>query len=262
MDGEFGGRVAIVTGTTGIGAACAARFARGGAKVTAFGIDEAGNAALDALGRSEGLELVSRKVDVASPAEVEAAVEAVAARHGGIDIVVNAAAVHPYGTAEDTDFDTFTRCMQVNVGSILLTAKHAVPHMRKRGGGAIVNLASVQGFACQQGVTAYVASKGAIHAITRAMALDFAADRIRVTSVSPGSVRTPILELAARMFDGEDADIEDVFRRFGEAHPIGRIAEPEEVADLVAYLASDRGAFITGSDHRIDGALTAGIGVR
>jgi NAD(P)-dependent dehydrogenase (short-subunit alcohol dehydrogenase family) len=134
--------------------------------------------------------------------------------------------------------------------------------MRKRHGGVIVNLSSVQGHACQSGVSAYVTSKGAIHALTRAMALDFAPDRIRVVSISPGSVRTPILELAARTFEGEDADIESVFERFGAAHPLGRIGEPEEVAALVAFLASDKAGFITGSDHRIDGGLTAGIGLR
>jgi meso-butanediol dehydrogenase/(S,S)-butanediol dehydrogenase/diacetyl reductase len=262
MTGEFFGKIAIVTGTTGIGAQCATRFARAGAKVAGFGIDEAGNEALEAVADREGLQLISRRVDVARPEDVEQAVAEVVSRFGGIDIVVNAAAIHPYGGPLETDFDTFTRCMQVNVGSILLTAKNAIPHMRARGGGAIVNLASVQGFNCQKGVTAYVASKGGIHAITRALALDLAEDRIRVTSVSPGSVRTPILELAARTLDGEDADIDLVFERFGKAHPIGRIAEPEEVADLVAFLASDKARFISGSDHRIDGALTAGIGVR
>lgn len=160
-----------------------------------------------------------------------------------------------------TDAHTFARCMAVNVGSIHLTAHFGVPLMVKRGGGAIVNISSVQGHACQKGVAAYVASKGAIHALTRAMALDHAADGIRVNSVSPGSVRTPILELAARTFDGADADIEAVFKRFGASHPLGRIGEPEEVAEMVAYLASSRAGFVTGADFIIDGGLTAGIGV-
>jgi NAD(P)-dependent dehydrogenase (short-subunit alcohol dehydrogenase family) len=102
--------------------------------------------------------------------------------------------------------------------------------------------------------------------MTRAMALDFAEDGIRVVSVSPGSVRSPILKLAARTFartfEGPDADIEAVFRRVGVAHPLGRIGEPEEVANLVAFLASDKAGFITGTDHRMDGGLTAGIGLR
>ncbi len=259
---EFAGKVAVVTGTTGIGRAVALHLARADASVVALGIDRAANAELEALGTQEGLRLAVFHTDVSVPDSVRASMEAAIAQHGGLDIVVNAAAVHPYGTAESTPFETFMHCLAVNVGSIHLTAEYGVPEMRKRGGGVIVNLSSVQGHACQSGVSAYVASKGAIHALTRAMALDFAADRIRVVSISPGSVRTPILELAARTFEGEDADIDSVFQRFGAAHPLGRIGESEEVAALAAFLASDKAAFITGSDHRIDGGLTAGIGVR
>ncbi|GAJ96553.1 SDR family oxidoreductase [Agrobacterium rhizogenes] len=259
---EFSGKVAVVTGTTGIGLAAALKLARDGASVVAVGIDTAANDQLTALAAGEALRIDVITADMTDADAVKAAFDQAAAGSGGIDIIVNSAAIHPYGDAIGTPFDVFMRCMAVNVGSIHLSAQFGVPHMRKRGGGVIINLSSVQGFACQNGVSAYVASKGAIHAMTRAMALDFARDRIRVVSVSPGSVRTPILELAARTFEGEDADINAVFDRFGAAHPLGRIGEPEEVADLIAFLASSKAAFITGSDHRIDGGLTAGIGVR
>lgn len=257
---EFTGKIALVTGTSGIGCASARRLAQGGAKVLALGIDPAANAEFDALAKAEGLPMASRRCDVSDDAQVAAAVADCITRHGRLDIIVNSAAVHPYGTVLTTDPATFARCMAVNVGSIYLTARHGIPHMGQ--GGAIVNIASVQGHNCQQNVTAYVATKGAIHALTRAMALDHADQRVRVNSISPGSVRTPLLSLAARTYGGEGVTEEQAFARFGAAHPIGRIGEPEEVADLVAYLASDKAGFITGSDFRIDGGLTAGIGVK
>jgi meso-butanediol dehydrogenase/(S,S)-butanediol dehydrogenase/diacetyl reductase len=259
---DFKGKVALITGTTGIGRASALRLAAGGAVVLACGIDAAANAALDAHAVANNLTIVSRKTDVSIPEEVEAAVAEAVRRFGGLDIIVNAAAIHPFGTTVSTDHAVFLACMAVNVGSIFLTAHYGVPEMAKRGGGAIVNISSVQGFNCQQNVAAYVASKGAIHALTRAMALDHADQKIRVNSVSPGSIRTPILELAARTYGGEGVSVEQAFARFGAAHPIGRIGEPEEVAELVAYLASDKAGFCTGSDYKIDGGLTAGIGVK
>jgi len=259
---DFENKVALITGSTGIGRAAAWRLATSDARVLVLGIDDAGNAALAEDAKNAGLAIAVRRTDVSVAAEVKAAVADVTKRFGGLDIVVNSAAVDPFGDAVTTAPETFARCMAVNVGSIHLTAHFGVPEMRKRGGGAIVNISSVQGRACQPGVAAYAASKGAVNALTRAMALDFAADNIRVVSISPGSVRTPILERSARKFGGPDADIEEVFARFGDAHPLGRIGEPEEVAELIAFLASDRAGFITGSDHLIDGGLTAGIAVR
>ena len=194
--------------------------------------------------------------------QVEAALAELAARHGRLDVIINSAAIHPFGTVTSTTPDVWASCLAVNVGSIYLTAHYGIPLMAKSGGGAIVNIASVQGHACQQNVAAYVATKGAIHALTRAMALDHADQKIRVNSVSPGSVRTPLLSLAARTYGGPGVSEEQAFQRFGAAHPIGRIGEPEEVADLACFLASSRAGFITGSDYKIDGGLTAGIGVK
>jgi meso-butanediol dehydrogenase / (S,S)-butanediol dehydrogenase / diacetyl reductase len=256
---DFAGKVVLVTGTSGIGRASARRLAQGGANVLALGIDPAANDEFDALGKEEGLAMASRLCDVSDDAQVAAAITECVDRHKRLDIIVNAAAVHPFGTVLTTDPSTWDRCMAVNVGSIYLTARHGIPHMN---GGAIVNISSVQGHNCQQNVAAYVATKGAIHALTRAMALDHADAGIRVNSISPGSVRTPILSLAARTYGGEGVSEAEAFARFGAAHPIGRIGEPEEVADLVAYLVSDKAGFITGSDFRIDGGLTAGIGVK
>lgn len=259
---EFGGKVALVTGTSGIARGAAFRLARAGAAVLALGIDEAANDEMTKLAADEGLRLVVAKADVSNADQVGAAVDRLAREFGGLDIIVNSAAIHPYGTVVSTDAALFARCLAVNVGSIHLTAHFGIPLMEKRGGGSIVNVASVQGHACQQNVAAYVASKGAIHALTRAIAIDHAASQIRVNSVSPGSVRTPLLAYAARTFDGPDADVEDVFRRFGAAHPLGRIGEVDEVAEMIAYLASDRSQFCTGGDFLIDGGLKAGLGVK
>jgi NAD(P)-dependent dehydrogenase (short-subunit alcohol dehydrogenase family) len=201
------------------------------------------------------------QVDIAEPAQVRAAVEAAVSRYGGLDIIVNTAAVHPYGDAVETAPETWDRCMQVNIGGIYLFAHFGVPEMRKRGGGAIINVASVQGRACQQRVAAYATTKGAIHSLTRALALDFAPDHIRVNSISPGSIATPILELAARTFSPGEP-VEEVFKRFGAAHPLGRVGQPEEVAEMAAFLASGRSSFCTGGDYLVDGGLLAGLAVK
>lgn len=260
-DSDFTGKVALVTGTTGIGRAVAVRLAEGGASVVACGIDVGANKELAAYAVTHDLSITTMRADVSIERDVEAAVAEAIDQFDGLDIIVNAAAVHPYGTVLDTDWASIMQCMAVNVGGVCLTGRFGIPEMIKRGGGAIVNLSSAQGHACQQGVAAYVASKGAIHALTRAMALDHAGVGVRVNSVSPGSIRTPILELAARKL-GADLPEDEVFARFGAAHPIGRIGQPEEVADLVAFLCSDRAGFITGSDYAIDGGLTAGLAVK
>lgn len=258
---DFEGKIAIVTGTTGIGRAVAKRLARGGAKVLCCGIDAAANDHLSREAAEDSLAIEVRRVDVSQPAEVSAAVGAALSSFGALDIIINAAAIHPFGNAVETSIETWISCLQVNVTSIFLFAHFGVPEMKKRGNGAIVNLASVQGHACQQGVAAYATSKGAIHALTRALALDHAQDGVRVNSISPGSIRTPMLEYAARKFS-PGLPLEQVVARFGDAHPLGRVGTPEEVAELAAFLASDRASFCTGGDYLIDGGLLAGVAVK
>jgi meso-butanediol dehydrogenase / (S,S)-butanediol dehydrogenase / diacetyl reductase len=256
---EFVGKVAVVTATTGIGRAIARRFAGGGAKIVCCGIDKPGN---DELAEQSGsADFKVEYCDVADPAFVQAVVKKTVATFGGLDIIANAAAVHPFGSTIDTDPDTWNRCMAVNVGGIYLMAHFGIPEMKKRGGGAIVNLASVQAYACQPNVAAYATSKAAILSLTRSMALDHAADKIRVNSISPGSIHTPLLEYSANHFyPGQPVD--EVIAKFGAAHPLGRVGKPEEVAELAAFLASDRSSFCTGGDYRIDGGLLAGIAVK
>jgi meso-butanediol dehydrogenase/(S,S)-butanediol dehydrogenase/diacetyl reductase len=258
---EFENQVAIVTGTTGIGRAIAKRLAAGGCSVVACGIESSANHELQQEAQASGLSLLVETCDVSQPEQVKSVVAQTVKTHGGLDIIVNAAAIHPFGTAAETEPDSWNRCMAVNVGSIFLLAHFGIPEIKKRGGGSMVNLSSVQGHACQRGVVAYAASKGAVHSLTRALALDHAKDHIRVNSISPGSIRTPMLARAAAHF-GPDLPAETVMERFGEAHPMGRIGTPEEVAELAAFLVSGKAGFCTGGDYLVDGGLLAGIGVQ
>lgn len=257
--GEFADKVAVVTGSSGIGLGAALHFAREGAKVHVCGIDPDHNA--KARAAAGDLPLAVSKLDVSEPEQVEGWIDAIGDAEGGIDILVNAAAVQTYGTTETTDVAHWNKVIGINLTSYFLTSHYAYPFMKARGGGSIVHVASVQGHANQNAVLAYATSKGAIHALVRAQAVDAAKDGIRVNSISPGSVRTPLLEFAARTVVGEGGNIEDAIAEFGAAHPIGRVGTVEETSALIAFLCSEKAGFCTGGDYLIDGGLTAGLGV-
>lgn len=259
MEQEFAGKVALVTGSSGIGLGAALRLAKGGAKVFVCGIDEAHNkTAADA---SVELEVTIAKVDVSDEAQVTDWVTKIGEAENGIDILINAAAIQTYGDITTTDSAHWDKVMAVNLRSCFLTSHHAYPYMKSRGGGSIIHVSSVQGRANQNSVLAYATTKGAIHAMTRAMAVDCAKDKVRVNSISPGSVRTPLLEFAAQEVVGPGNDIEPAIAEFGAAHPIGRVGTVEETSELIAFLSSDKSGFCTGGDFLVDGGLLAHIGV-
>jgi meso-butanediol dehydrogenase / (S,S)-butanediol dehydrogenase / diacetyl reductase len=256
---DFTGKVALVTGSSGMGLAAALRLARGGARVHLCGIDEPANDAARAA--AQALAVTVRTCNVADEASVAAWVEGVMQAEPGIDILVNAAGIQTYGTLDSTTIGDWDRVMAVNLRGSFLTSHFVWPHMKGRGSGSIIHISSVQGHTNQYGVLGYATTKGAVHAMTRAMAVDCARHGVRVNSISPGSIRTPLLEYGATQLAGPGRGMEDMLATFGAAHPVGRVGTVEEVAELVAYLCSDLAAFTTGADFRIDGGLTAYIGV-
>ncbi|MCY4145307.1 MAG: SDR family oxidoreductase, partial [Chloroflexi bacterium] len=176
-----------------------------------------------------------------------------AARFGGIDVLHNNAGVVRYGTVVDQPVADWDYQININLRATFLTCKYAIPHMRKRGGGAIVNTSSAQAVASQRAVAAYAASKGAIVSFTTTVALDHARENIRCNCIAPGSIHTPMLDDAADLFG--PADPASMIADWGEQHPIGRVGKPEEVAKLALFLASDEASFITGAFYRVDGGL-------
>lgn len=257
MDHE--GRVAFVTGgTRGIGRASALELAAQGCAVAVHGLDlsEAESVAAEIEQRGGRALALAGAVDDAEG--MSAAIEAAVAAFGRLDSLVTSAGIQRYGTAVDTPESTWDEVMNVNLKGVYLACRFALPHLRKSGAGSVVIVSSVQGSANQQDVAAYVASKGALHAFARATAVDEGPHGVRVNSLSPGSVDTPMLRAsAAGMTDGSEEAVDALLAEWGTAHALGRVARPEEIANVVAFLAGPRASFISGADIRVDGGLTA-----
>jgi NAD(P)-dependent dehydrogenase (short-subunit alcohol dehydrogenase family) len=258
---EFASKVAIVAGgSLGIGRAAARRLATGGASVVICGRRDDAVKATVAEFQHVGLSVEGIPADISKSADAEKVVAFAVEHFGGVDILVNSAGIQRYGTVVDTDEATWDEVFDTNVKGMYLMAHFAIPEMQKRGGGVVVNVSSVQAFASQKSVAAYTASKGAINALTRAMALDHADEHIRVVAVCPGSVDTPMLRYAADIWKGDQTS-DDMVEAWGKMHPLGRVGIPEDVAELIAFLASDRASFITGGEYKIDGGLLSAIAV-
>jgi len=243
-------RVVLITGgNRGIGLATAKLFAEEGAKVMMLGRDQA-------KGELEAGLIPNAKFiqgDVTRADDCQHAVDGTIREFGGLDILVNCAGIiYRNRTVEQTTEDEWNATFDVNVKGTFLMCKYAMPGLRERKG-CVVNLSSYVGLVGFRGASAYAASKAAIINLTRSMALDHAREGVRVNAVCPGSVDTEMIHAAWEKF----GDVEEARRLWSEKHPMGRIAQPEEVARAVLFLASDDASFITGTAQTVDGGLTA-----
>jgi NAD(P)-dependent dehydrogenase (short-subunit alcohol dehydrogenase family) len=243
-------KVAVVTGgARGIGAATAIALADAGARIVIGDLEaEAGRATADAVGG----EFV--RADISRAADAEALMNAAVDRFGGLDVLVNNAGVVLAKSALETSEEEWDRVLAINLKGAWLCARAAVPHMIRRGGGAIVNVASNAGLVGFPNAAAYCASKGGLAHLTKAMALDFAPFKVRVNAVCPGHTRTPMADSFVASQADPEAFLDDFVRL---QHPLGRMAEPEEIAHCIRFLAGDDASFVTGAVLPADGGFTA-----
>lgn len=253
--GRLQGKVAVVTGgAVGIGRACALQMASEGASVAVLDTDARQGAELVA-------EIVDRDMrahfiacDVSSEKQVAAAITEAGTYFGRIDILVNNAGIAgPSKPTHELTEQEWDRVQAINVKGVFFCTKHVIPHMRAAGGGSIINLSSIYGLVGGADVPPYHASKGAVRLMSKTDAMLYAPDRIRVNSVHPGYIWTPMVEAHLKSL----GDLESGRKMVGDLHPLGHMGEPDDIAWGVVYLASDESKFVTGSELVIDGGYTA-----
>jgi NAD(P)-dependent dehydrogenase (short-subunit alcohol dehydrogenase family) len=248
-------KVAIITGAAlGIGKACAERMAEEGAGIALFDLHEdEGNALASSL-RNRGMKARFWKCDVSKESDVARSIGEAAAHFGRVDILVNNAGISgstkPTHELTEAEWD---QVQAVNVKGVFFCTKHAIPHLRAAGGGSIINLSSIYGIVGGADVPPYHASKGAVRLMSKTDALIYAPDRIRVNSVHPGYIWTPMVESHLKRL----GDVEGGKTAAGALHPLGHMGEPDDIAWGIVYLASDESKFMTGAELVIDGGYTA-----
>jgi NAD(P)-dependent dehydrogenase (short-subunit alcohol dehydrogenase family) len=244
-------KVALITGAgSGIGRACALAFAREGARVALVGRTRA---KLDQVAGEAGAAAFVCPADISKPADVERAVTQTIAHFGELDVLVNSAATLIAGTATSHTEAEWDATFDANVKGLWLLSRASLPYLRAAGGGSIINVSSVIGLVGARNRLAYSASKGAVTLLTKSMALDHAAENIRVNCICPGIVETELVsEFITKAPDPEAARKQRV-----GLHPLGRFGNPEEIAHLAVYLASDESAWVTGAAFPIDGGYSA-----
>lgn len=247
------GKVAIVTGAArGIGRGIALRFAEEGAKVGVVDLDEeACRAVVDDIKAADG-QAIGVGVNISHSDQVAYAVERIQEYFGRATVLVNSAAVTTYGTLHETSFKAFDHCLNVNLRGTFLMSREVIPGMMAAGKGSIIHITGVEGILGMPEAAIDAMAKAGLIGLARAMSTDYARFGIRVNCVSPGMIESPALD----EFLAEQFDPEGVRRGVEDMHPVGRVGQIEEVANVVVFLASDEASFVTGANYTVDGGLS------